>query len=295
MPDQAGWDRVEHLAQREAARGCDRHEDLLVIGGAHVRQRLQELAFGIDPGGVPPVARIYDLVDEAAIVGKVSEVAATSQQQRILHGSLDMAMGTLDRAVLVSNAPVVPRGLHSIMGTERVIAPGQVDPGIGFQIAEGGREAVGAMKLRRTACGPERVLQSFGQGNETLAAQNDVPMLEATAGQPEVIKQVIQWLSGNRDCQIIHACEIGQAEPSRFVHLPENDFAILPVHGAPVANAPLQGSPGAEHRLGISTPQFLEDRDRPQARSSLQHRHDHLIEDTGKRIRSASAARCLPL
>nr|KIS31663.1 hypothetical protein TQ38_16335 [Novosphingobium sp. P6W] len=39
VPDQAGWDRVQHLAQREATRGCDRHEDLLVIGGAHVRQR----------------------------------------------------------------------------------------------------------------------------------------------------------------------------------------------------------------------------------------------------------------
>ncbi len=66
VPDQAGWDRVEHLAQCEAARGWDRHEDLLVIGGAHVRQRLQELAFCIDPGAVPSVARIYDLVDEAA-------------------------------------------------------------------------------------------------------------------------------------------------------------------------------------------------------------------------------------
>ncbi|KAK0348238.1 hypothetical protein LTR94_038021, partial [Friedmanniomyces endolithicus] len=32
VPDQAGWDRVEHLAQREASRGGYGHEDLLVIG-----------------------------------------------------------------------------------------------------------------------------------------------------------------------------------------------------------------------------------------------------------------------
>ena len=54
-----------------------------------------------------------------------------------------------------------------------------------------------------------------------------MPVLEAAARQPEVIEQIIQWLSGNRNCQIIHARKIGQAEPSRFVHLPENDFTIL--------------------------------------------------------------------
>ena len=91
VPDQAGWDRVEHLAQREAARGGDCDKNLFVIGGPNVRQRLQELAFGIDAGPVPPIARNYHLVDETAIVGKVGEVGATAQQQRILYGSLDMA------------------------------------------------------------------------------------------------------------------------------------------------------------------------------------------------------------
>lgn len=121
-------------------------------------------------------------------------------------------------------------------------------------------------------------------------------MLEVAARQPEVIEQVIQWLSGDRNFQIVHVRKIGQAEPSRFVPLSENDFVILPVQGTLVANAPLQGSPGAEHRLGVSPPQFLEDRDRPKAGSSLQHRHDHFIKDTtGKGDRPTSAARCLPL
>nr|KIS31664.1 hypothetical protein TQ38_16340 [Novosphingobium sp. P6W] len=213
---------------------------------------------------MPPVARIHDIVDEAAIVGKVGEVGAPAHSSASL-----MAMGTRDRAVLMGNAPVVPRGLHSIMVTERVITPGQVDPGIRVQIAEGGREAVGTMKLRRAACGPERVLQPFGQGDEALTAQDDVPVFEAATWKPEVIEQVVQGLSGDGNSQIVHTRKIGQAEPPGLVHLPENYFAILPVDGAPVANAPLQGSPGAKLRLGISAGQLLEDRYGPKTRASL--------------------------
>ena len=41
MADQARWDRVEHLAQREAAGGRDANDHLLVVGAAPIRQFLE--------------------------------------------------------------------------------------------------------------------------------------------------------------------------------------------------------------------------------------------------------------
>jgi hypothetical protein len=67
-------------------------------------------------------------------------------------------------------------------------------------------------------------------------------MFKATARQAEVIEQVIQRGPGDGDVQIVHARKIGHAEPPRFMNLPEDDFPILAVQSAPVANTPLQGS-----------------------------------------------------
>ena len=75
----------------------------------------------------------------------------------------------------------------------------------------------------------------------------------------------------------------------------KNSFTNLPVHGAPIANASLQRPPGAEYRFGVSPPRFFKNGDRSEAGSSLEHRHDHFIEDTGQGIGSAPTAWGLPL
>ena len=80
VPDQAGGHAVEHLAQDEAAGRCHRHDRLLIVRCAAVRQRLQRRTFDLDLPPDPGVAAAEDLVDEAAIGGKVLEVAAAAQQ-----------------------------------------------------------------------------------------------------------------------------------------------------------------------------------------------------------------------
>ena len=49
------------------------------------------------------------------------------------------------------------------------------------------RQAVGAVLERRAAQRPQGVLQSFGQGHEAFAAQDDVGVFEARIGEAEVV------------------------------------------------------------------------------------------------------------
>src|SRR3546814_1144362 len=85
------------------------------------------------------------------------------------------------------------------MDAQGVVAAGQVLLCVPVQVAEGGRQAVGAMLARSGAQRPEGVLQAFGQGHEALAAENDMRMLETGVGKPEVIEPVIQRRPGDRD------------------------------------------------------------------------------------------------
>ena len=53
------------------------------------------------------------------------------------------------------------------------------------------------MLARCAAQGPQGVLQPFGQRHVTLPAQDDVRVLEARAGQPEVVQPMIEFDAGD--------------------------------------------------------------------------------------------------
>ena len=69
-----------------------------------------------------------------------------------------MAVGALDRAVLVADAWIVAGRRHAVMGAERFVALRQILLGVGAQITEGRRETVAAMLLGNAAQRPEGVL-----------------------------------------------------------------------------------------------------------------------------------------
>ena len=62
------------------------------------------------------------------------------------------------------------------------------------------------MLARGAAQRPQRVLQPLGQGHVALAAQDDVGVLEARAGEPEVVEAMLERHAGHGD---------GQDRPSR--------------------------------------------------------------------------------
>ena len=105
------------------------------------------------------------------------------------------------------------------------------------------RERALPRPVRRTAQGPQRVLQAFCQRHIPLAAQDHVRVLKARTDQPEVIQPMIQYLTGDADTQIRHLREVRQAHLPRRVNLPEDYFPIRTMHGAPAAHSTLQRPP----------------------------------------------------
>ena len=54
----------------------------------------------------------------------VDEGRAAAQEQRIGNRPLEMAMGSLDRAVLMGDAAIVAGRRHAVMGAQRLVAAG---------------------------------------------------------------------------------------------------------------------------------------------------------------------------
>ena len=137
-------------------------------------------------------------------------VLADATREKILRKAAEM--GYKQFAYLV-----IPRRRHPVMGAKRVIAGRKIRPRRGVEVAERRRQTVAAVLGRGAAQRPERVLKPLGQGDEALAAENDVGMLEARPRQPEVVEQMIQSLARNGHADRSHVRKIRQAEPTGLV------------------------------------------------------------------------------
>ena len=80
----------------------------------------------------------------------------------------------------------------------------QIDLGISFKVAEGGRQAVAAVAGRRATSGPQGILEPFRQGDEAFATEDDMGVFEARPDQPEVIEQMVERLSCDRHAEARH-------------------------------------------------------------------------------------------
>ena len=70
----------------------------------------------------------------------------------------------------MSDAAIVPRRRHPVVTHEALVTLGQVVLCCLVQIAVRRRQAIAAMFARHAAERPERILQTFGQRHEALAA-----------------------------------------------------------------------------------------------------------------------------
>src|ERR1700751_360904 len=118
-----------------------------------------------------------------------------------------MAMGALDRAVLVREAAVIARRRHAVMSAQLLVTPRQVLLGATIKVAERRRQTVAALLFRHAAQRPQRVLQAFRERHKALATENDMGMLEARKRQPEVIEPMIELLTRDRDAERAHVGE----------------------------------------------------------------------------------------
>src|SRR3981189_2617837 len=99
---------------------------------------------------------------------------------------------------------------------------------------------------------PQGFLDAFCQGDETLAAEHDMGMLEAGIGEPEMIEPVIQGLASDRNAGMSHVGEIRQAHPAGHLPLPENALLFFAMNGSPRADPPFQGPANAASQLGMA-------------------------------------------
>ena len=186
---------------------------------------------------------------------------------------------------------IVARRRHAIMPAQRVVAAGQVRPGVGVEVAEGSRQAVAAMLGRRATYRPERVLQPLGERDMAFAAQYHMRVLEARPDEPEMVEPVIEDDAGDGDAELGHVGEVRQRHPPGRVHLTEDHLLLLAVKRSPRADAPLERPPYAGVEVGMASAHLLENRDRAQTGGRFEQRHDLGIENVRERIGSPSPAR----
>ena len=286
--------RVEHAAQREAARARHPHQRLLEAVAAPPRQRPQHRPLRVDPLPVAGVAVAYHLAQERPVLPGRLEIPRAPQQQRILDRPLQVPVRTLDRTVLVGPAPVVPAPLHVVVLQQRLIPRRQVLPCVALQVPKRRRQAVRPVLLRHAAQRPQRVLKPPGQRHVALPAQHHRHMAEPRVLQPEVVQLVRQRLPGDAHLQRPGIGEVRQAPAPRLVLLPEDDLLLRPVLRLPAPHPPLKRPPHPVVQLRMAAHHLLVQRHRPQSRARFQQRHDLPLEDPRQRIRAPSPPR-LPL
>ncbi len=193
----------------------------------------------------------------------------------------------------MGDAAVVARGLHAVVGAQLLVTAGEVIAGCLIQIVVGSRQAVGAVLPRDAAEQPQGVLTAAAQGDEALAAEHHLSVLEPGVGQPEVVQQMDQRRTGDGDAEVSGGGEVGQAEATGGMALGEDHLLFGAMQGAPVAHAALEGAPHAGRELRMVAAQFFEDGDCSQRRGLDQQRHYFFIEDAGQRVAAAAGARRL--
>ena len=112
-----------------------------------------------------------------------------AQHESLVEGGLEMAVGRLDRAVLMREPAIVAGRGHAVMAAQLGIAGGEVI--LVLEVLERRGEAVGAMLGGHAARLPEGVLQPVGQGDEALATLDHLGMAPAREGEDEVVEPVL--------------------------------------------------------------------------------------------------------
>ena len=288
MADQARGNAVEDPPQDEAATRCDKHARLFAVGGSPLGQRLECGALDLDALAVAGIAPPDHFVDEAPIGGEVGEVARAAQQKLVAKHLLEVPVRALDCAVLVSDAWIVARRRHAVMGAQFLVASRQVILGVAIKVAERRRQAVAAVLLRHPAQRPQRVLQAFGERHEALAAEHYMGICKAREGEPEVIEPVQQRRARNRDAKRAHVGEVRQAHPPRRVFLAEHHIPAGAVERPPSRDAALQSPPHAHGEISMPAADLLEDRDRADTGCGLKHRYDLALPHSSKRVGPAA-------
>lgn len=185
------------------------------------------------------------------------EVATATQQQRLLHRTLEAMMALLAVAVLVAGVGVDRLRFDLVVRHQRLIAAREeMRP----RSLNRQTHPITAMPLGHAAQCPHRVLKTTAQALETFR-EADRHMLPVRMRQHEVIDQMLKAHAADGHAQIVHVRKVGGAELTRRMLLREEDFLRRTARRQPVLDAALQRPQLAVgERARMAPLQFLEER-----------------------------------
>src|SRR5260370_2109109 len=93
------------------------------------------------------------------------------------------------------------------------------------------------------------------------------------------------------DAEYARVGEVGQAKPAGLVLLTEDHILLGADQRSPRAHAPFQRAPNAGVDLRMAPPDLVEHRNRPNAGSRLQDRHNLAVPNLGQWVQPPPATR----
>ena len=140
----------------------DPHLHLLAGNQWEPGQRTQCCLFLVPADRPAPVASSNQITDEAPVVGPTGKLAAASHAHGLIECLLEAVMGLLHITVFMRNAHIVPGGLHTVMGHERLVPSRPLLPRLfAVRLAHCGGQMIRAMLFGDTAQVPQRAFNPF--------------------------------------------------------------------------------------------------------------------------------------
>ena len=149
-------------------------------------------------------------------------------------------MGRLDVTVLVGLANVDPLRNDSVVLHQ--VAISRVELAIVGKVVDRRAQTIAAMLARHASQLPQSVLKTAAEGLEGLGEtnRNGLPI---GVGQREMVEQVIERLTGDRNPQGIHVREVRRPQVAGKVDLGKHDFPVRSTGSPPRPNPTLQRPP----------------------------------------------------
>ena len=172
-----------------------------------------------DVGRRALAAALVRLVEEPGVGGEGLEDGRAPERERVGDRARQMAVRSLDGAVLVRQAAVAARRGHPVVAAEPGAALGPTPLRLAVETTEGrGGSAEGPVDLRpdgREAAA--RVSKAGRQRRDALPAERDMDALEAAEGQAEAMEPVVEHGAGDGHAEAGRVGEVRQPEPARLV------------------------------------------------------------------------------
>lgn len=186
------------------------------------------------------VPLVDQLLEKLLVLDAAGEVAAAAQMQRLVDGCLQVSVRGLHIAVLMRLAGVGPLRLNLVVVHQILVARAKLT--VFRKVVDRRAEAVAAVLARRSAQFPDRLLKPAAHGLERFgeADRHEFPI---RVREGEVIQQMVEWLSVDRDPQRVHAGEVGCPQVARMMNLREHHVLVRALQPTPVADPPLEGAP----------------------------------------------------